>query len=214
MAGKEKVMDIFDLFKKIEKKEDTQTPITHMIVGLGNPGDKYRTTRHNAGFLALDYASKKLGTAITSSKFDALVAQAVVGEKRTLLVLPQTFMNNSGEAVGKAAAFYKIPPENITVVYDDISLDVGRMRIRKKGSDGGHNGIKSIIAHLGADSFPRVKIGIGKKPHPEMDLADWVLSSFTRDEMTSLEERFADTFEALCLINKGEIEKAMNSFNS
>ena len=207
-------MDIFDLFKKIEKKEDTKTPITHIIAGLGNPGDKYRKTRHNAGFLALDYVAKKLGVTITTSKFEAFTAEAVIGGKRTLLLLPQTFMNNSGEALGKAASFYKIPAENITVVYDDISLDVGRMRIRKKGSDGGHNGIKSIIAHLGSDSFPRVKIGIGAKPHPEMDLADWVLSNFTEDEMKKLEERFCDTFETLCLINSGETDKAMNSFNS
>ncbi len=206
-------MDIFELFKKIEKKEDTKTPITHMIVGLGNPGDKYKTTRHNAGFLALDYASKKWGCNITTSKFEALVGETVVGGNRTLLLLPQTFMNLSGEAVGKAAKFYKIKPENIIVVFDDISLDVGKMRIRNKGSAGGHNGIKSIIEHLGNDEFPRIKIGVGKKPHPEMDLADWVLSNFTKGEMTVLSDVFENTFNALALMNKGETERAMNSFN-
>ena len=207
-------MDIFDLFKKIEKQGEAKTPITHMIVGLGNPGDKYRNTRHNAGFLALEYTAKKLGTPIATSKFDALTAEAVVGGKRTLLVLPQTFMNLSGNAVIKAAKFYKIEPQNIIVVFDDISLDVGKIRIRKKGSAGGHNGIKSIIEHLGSDEFPRIKIGVGKKPHPEMDLADWVLSGFSKDEQNCLEELFASVFDALSLMNGGEVDKAMNNFNS
>lgn len=207
-------MDIFDLFKKIEKQDSAKTPITHMIVGLGNPGDKYKTTRHNAGFLALDYASKKWNTSITTSKFEALTAEAVVGGNRTLLVLPQTFMNLSGNAVGKAAKFYKIEPQNITVVFDDISLDVGKMRIRKKGSAGGHNGIKSIIENLGTDEFPRIKIGVGKKPHPEMDLADWVLSNFTKDEQETLNKQFDSVVDALALMNRGETDKAMNNFNS
>lgn len=207
-------MDIFELFKKIEKKEDNKTPITHMIVGLGNPGDKYKTTRHNAGFLALDYASKKWGCSITTSKFEALTAEAIVGGNRTLLLLPQTFMNLSGNAVGKAAKFYKIEPQNITVVFDDISLDVGKMRIRKKGSAGGHNGIKSIIENLGTDEFPRIKIGVGKKPHPEMDLADWVLSNFSKDEQDSLSKMYDAVADALTLMNKGETDKAMNNFNS
>ena len=207
-------MDIFDLFKKIESQDSSKAPITHMIVGLGNPGDKYKTTRHNAGFLALDYASKKWSASITTSKFEALVGETVVGGNRTLLVLPQTFMNLSGNAVGKAAKFYKIEPQNITVVYDDISLDVGKMRIRKKGSAGGHNGIKSIIENLGTDEFPRIKIGVGKKPHPEMDLADWVLSNFTKDEQDSLGKMFDSVVDALTLMNKGETDKAMNNFNS
>ena len=206
-------MDIFELFKKIEKQEETKTPVTHMIVGLGNPGDKYKTTRHNAGFLALDYASKKWGCNITTSKFDALVTEAVVGGKRTLLMLPQTFMNLSGQAVSKAAKFYKIPVENITVVFDDISLDVGKMRVRKKGSAGGHNGIKSIIEHLGSEEFPRIKIGVGKKPHPEMDLADWVLSVFSNEQLKTLNDVFENTFSALSFINEGNIEKAMNEYN-
>ena len=206
-------MDIFELFKKIEKNEETKTPVTHMIVGLGNPGDKYKNTRHNAGFLALDYASKKLGCNITTSKFDALVAEAHVGNKRTLLVLPQTFMNLSGKAVAAAAKFYKIPVENIIVVFDDISLEVGKMRIRKKGSAGGHNGIKSIIECLGSDEFPRIKIGVGKKPHPEMDLADWVLSSFSNEQLKTLSDVFENAYCAVSLMNEGNVDKAMNEYN-
>ncbi len=207
-------MDIFELFKKIEKKEDTKSPITHMIVGLGNPGDKYRTTRHNAGFIAIDYAAKKWNTQITSAKFDALVGEATVGGKRTLLLKPQTFMNLSGTAVAKAMKFYKIPVENVTFVYDDTSFEPGTFKIKKKGSAGGHNGVKSLIEHLGTEEFKRIKIGVGKKPHPEMILADWVLTSFTNDELKAIEERLSDVCEALTLMNKGETDKAMNSFNS
>lgn len=207
-------MDIFELFKKIEKKEDAKTPITHMIVGLGNPGDKYKTTRHNSGFLALTYAAKKWNCSITTSKFEALVGEAVVGGNRTLLLLPQTYMNKSGVAVSKAAGFYKIPIENITVVYDDTSFEVGTFKIKKKGSAGGHNGIKSLIEYLGTEEFRRIKIGVGKKPHPEMILADWVLTHFTSDELKTLESRFDDITSALELMNKGETDKAMNSFNN
>ena len=207
-------MDIFELFKKIEKKEDTKTPITHMIVGLGNPGDKYKTTRHNAGFLAMEYISKKWNCPITTSKFEALTGETMVGGNRTLLVMPQTFMNLSGVAVSKAAKFYKIPVENIVVVFDDTSFEPGTFKIKKKGSAGGHNGIKSIIENLGTDEFKRIKLGVGKKPHPEMVLADWVLSHFTGDEMKALESRFDDVAEALTLMNKGETDKAMNNFNS
>lgn len=207
-------MDIFDLFKKIEKQDSSTPPITHMIVGLGNPGDKYKTTRHNAGFLALDYVSKKWNCSIATSKFEALTGEAMVGGNRTLLVLPQTFMNLSGQAVQKAAKFYKIPTENIIIVFDDTSFEPGTFKIKKKGSAGGHNGIKSIIECLGTDEFKRIKIGVGKKPHPEMVLADWVLSHFTQDEMKALEARFDDVAEALTLMNKGETDKAMNNFNN
>ena len=182
--------------------------------GLGNPGDKYKTTRHNAGFLALDYASKKWNCSITTSKFDALVGEAAVGGNRTLLMLPQTFMNLSGTAIAKAAKFYKIPVENITVVFDDTSFDPGTFKIKKKGSAGGHNGIKSIIENLGTDEFPRIKIGVGKKPHPEMDLADWVLSNFAKDEQETLKKQFDSVVDAMTLMNRGETDKAMNNFNS
>lgn len=209
-------MDIFELFKKIENKENSPSAkaVTRMLVGLGNPGDKYKTTRHNAGFLALGYATEKWNCRATGAKFDSLVGECLISNERTLVVFPQTFMNNSGLAVAKAAKFYKIEPQNITVVYDDISLDVGKMRIRKKGSAGGHNGIKSIIENLGSDEFPRIKIGVGKKPHADMDLADWVLSSFSNEEMKTLGNVFENTEKAITLINEGKIDKAMNDFNS
>ncbi len=206
-------MDIFELFKKIENKEDGSGNITHILVGLGNPGDKYKKTRHNAGFLSVGYISKNKGIDVNKSKFNALVGECTVGGKRTLVMLPQTFMNNSGEAVAKAASFYKVKPENITVIFDDISLDVGKIRIRKKGSDGGHNGIKSIIAHLSSQDFPRIKIGVGAKPHPEMDLADWVLSSFSEKEFDQLSEVFKNVLSAAEYINEDNISQAMNEFN-
>lgn len=207
-------MDIFSLFKKIES-ETTQSagPVTHIVAGLGNPEDKYRLTRHNAGFLALEYLSQKENVKIDRAKFKALVGECTLGGKRTLLMLPQTYMNNSGEALKAAADFYKIPPENITVVFDDISLDVGRMRVRRKGSDGGHNGIKSIIYHLGSDNFPRVKIGVGAKPYADMPLADWVLSRFTEEEQKQLFDEFENARQACSLINEGKISDAMNKFN-
>ncbi len=208
-------MDIFDLFKQIEKENTAaNVPVTHMLVGLGNPGDKYKLTRHNAGFISLDYISQKLGVKIDRVKFKALTAQAVIGGKRTLLMQPQTFMNNSGEAVREAALFYKIPPENIWVIFDDISLDVGRMRIRKKGSAGGHNGIKSIIEQLSSDAFPRIKVGVGQKPHPEMELADWVLSRFTKDEQKTLFDMLCNVYDASELVLSDKIADAMNKYNS
>ncbi len=207
-------MDIFSLFKQIENESAAKTPVTHMIVGLGNPGDKYEFTRHNAGFLALSYISQKLNVKIDRVKYKGFCAEAVVGGKRTLLLLPQTFMNNSGEAVKAAADFYKLEPQNILVLFDDISLDVGRMRIRKKGSAGGHNGIKSIIQHLGSDEFPRVKIGVGQKPHPEMELCDWVLSKFTKDEQKTLFDTLCNVNDACELVLSGKTDQAMNKYNS
>ena len=206
--------NIFDLFKQIETQKPQNTePISYIVAGLGNPDAKYRNTRHNAGFLALEYLSQKNGFKIDRSKFKSLCADASFGGKRCLFMLPQTYMNNSGEAIKEAADFYKIPPENILVLYDDISLDVGVMRIRRKGSDGGHNGIKSIIYHLSSNNFPRIKIGIGKKPHPEMDLADWVLGNFTEPDKEKLFELFADCTDAAQLIVQGKIDQAMNKFS-
>ena len=206
--------DIFDLFKLIEKKDETSSGgITHLIVGLGNPGKEYAFTRHNAGFLTLDYMSDTLKVKINRSKYKALIAEAVIEGKRVLLMQPQTYMNNSGEAVSEAVNFYKIKPENVIVIFDDISLPVGKMRIRKNGSAGGHNGIKSIIAHLGTQDFPRVKIGVGEKPHKEMDLADWVLSRFPAEEQKVLFEKFGDASEAVRLMVSGKFDEAMNKYN-
>lgn len=208
--------DIFALFKQIAEKNndnDAKEPISFIIVGLGNPGDKYFHTRHNAGFLAMDFISQKLGTKIDRLKFKALTGEAYIGGKRALLLKPQTFMNNSGEAVSEAAAFYKIKPENIIVLFDDISLDVGRMRVRRDGSAGGHNGIKSIIAHLGSEKFPRIKLGIGKKPHPDYDLADWVLSEFSKEDKEKLFSIFGFAYEGLLKMLGGDFDSAMQICN-
>lgn len=206
--------NIFDLFKKIETEAPTPTPIEYIVAGLGNPGAKYVRTRHNVGFMALDYISQKEKFKINTLKFKALTADAAFGGKRVLFMKPETFMNNSGEAVKAAADFYKIPPERIVIIYDDISLDPGRMRIRRKGSDGGHNGIKSIIYQLESDAFPRVKLGVGAKPHPDYDLADWVLSEFSKENAEAIYPRFEDTAGALEMILKGDIDGAMGKYNS
>lgn len=196
------------------KNKIVSGPPEFMIVGLGNPGSKYETTRHNTGFMFMDLLADKTGTDINKIQFKAVTGVAEISGKKCLLMKPQTFMNNSGEAVKAAASFYKIPLERIIVVFDDISLPCGKMRIRKKGSDGGHNGIKSIIYHLCSDNFPRVKIGVGEKPHPDYDLADWVLSSFGKDEMTLMREAAGNAVSAVELMVNGETDKAMNKFNS
>ena len=188
-------------------------PIEFLIVGLGNPGKNYEFTRHNAGFLTLDHIASELDTEITNLKNNALVADVVIDSHRCLLVKPQTFMNNSGTAVRDIAKFYKIPPEKIIVIFDDISLPCGKLRIRRKGTDGGHNGIKSIIYHLNTDLFPRIKIGIGAKPNPEYDLADWVLSKFGKDDMEQLKAAITKATEVLPFILDGDIDKAMNKAN-
>ena len=206
--------NIFDLFKQIEKKDSAVGGApTHILVGLGNPGKQYCFTRHNTGFLALDYLAEQYGTKIDRARFKALVGEAAVGGKRVLLLQPQTFMNLSGEAVREAAAFYHIPPENIIVVYDDVTLDVGRLRVRGKGSDGGHNGIKSMIYQLQSDAFPRVRVGIGKKPHPDFDLADYVLSEFSREEQEKLFASFAAVKAGVELLLAGDLAGAMQRCN-
>ena len=196
------------------KLRNKTAPYDYIIVGLGNPGAKYEMTRHNAGFLALELLAMEESKSIKRLKFHSLVCDAELGGKRCLLMKPQTMMNNSGEAVGEAAKFYKIPAENIIVIYDDVSLDVGQLRIRRKGSAGGHNGIKSIIAHLGSESFPRVKIGVGKKPNPEYDLAAWVLGNFPKEQQPDLKKTLENSTQAVRLIAKGEIDRAMNLYNS
>ena len=188
-------------------------PIEFLIVGLGNPGKNYEFTRHNAGFLTLDHIASELDTEINNLKNNALVADVVINNHRCLLVKPQTFMNNSGTAVRDIAKFYKIPPEKINVIFDDISLPCGKLRIRRKGTDGGHNGIKSIIYHLNSDQFPRIKIGVGAKPNPEYDLADWVLSKFSKDDTEQLKAAITKATEVLPFILDGEIDKAMNKAN-
>lgn len=199
------------IFKKDNNDKST---FDYMIVGLGNPGAKYEFTRHNAGFLTIDLFAQKHNFKIDRLKFKALTADQKIGGKRLLFMKPQTFMNLSGEAVREAAQFYKIPPERIIVIFDDISLDIGKMRIRRKGSDGGHNGIKSIIYQLSGNEFPRIKIGVGKKPHPDYDLADWVMKAFTTDELKQLRSCSDNACEAIELIIQGKTDEAMNRFNS
>lgn len=185
----------------------------YLIVGLGNPGTKYAQTRHNVGFRALDVLAKDAGAKIDRAKYQSLTCQCTIAGKRVLLMQPQTYMNNSGEAVRQAAQFFKIPPENILVIFDDIDMDVGRLRIRKNGSAGGHNGIKSIIACLGTQEFPRIKIGVGAKPHPDYDLADWVLSKFSAQEQKSLTPAIENAADAALVILRDGLEKAASRYN-
>ncbi len=186
---------------------------TWLIVGLGNPGREYEKTRHNCGFRAMDILADSLHCRLDKAKFQGLYAQVNYGDKKLLLLKPQTFMNLSGRSVVQLSAFFKVPPQRIIVMFDDISLVPGRLRIRADGSAGGHNGIKSIISELGSQDFPRVKIGVGAKPHPDYDLADWVLSSFSAQEEKNLGpalERAAQA--ALAIIDRG-IYDAANRFN-
>ena len=204
--------NIFDLFKRIERPVDT-TPVSFIIAGLGNPGREYEKTRHNIGFLSIDYIAEKLGVRIDRAKFHALTAEAKIGEARVLLMKPQTYMNNSGVAISEAASFYKITPERVLILHDEISFDPGMVRIRRKGSAGGHNGLKSIIAHLSSEEFSRIKIGVGKKPSPEYDLADFVLGRFSKDDLDLIEKRYADLYSACELIVAGKIDDAMQKFS-
>ena len=203
--------NIFDLFKKIESAP--QGPVNFIVVGLGNIGKQYELTRHNAGFLAIDRIAEKYGAKIDRVKFHATVCECTIGGQRVLLMKPTTLMNNSGIAVGEAAAFYKIPPERVLVLHDEISFDPGMIRIRRKGSAGGHNGLKSIIARLPGEDFPRIKIGVGKKPSPEYDLANWVLGKMPESDMKLMSARFDDIADATALIVRGMIDEAMQRFS-
>ena len=185
---------------------------TWLIVGLGNPGREYEKTRHNAGFRALDILADKLGCKVDKAKFQGLYGQVNHKGRKLLLLKPQTFMNLSGRSVLQLSAFFHVPPQNIIVLFDDISLEPGRLRLRKDGSAGGHSGIKSIIAELGSQEFPRVKIGVGAKPHPDFNLADWVLSAFSAQEEKALQpalERAADA--ALAIVELG-VPEASNRY--
>ena len=185
----------------------------YIIVGLGNPGSKYWNTRHNVGYAALDALSEKLRVKVDRVKFQGLMCQTSYEGKKILLLKPTTYMNLSGQSVAAAAKFYKVPPEHIIVLSDDISLDPGRLRIRKNGSAGGHNGLKSIISSLGSQEFPRIKIGVGAKPHPEYDLADWVLSTFPLSQREAMEETYKKAAEAVLLLMEKGPEAAANKFN-
>lgn len=206
-------MSIFDLFKQVESAAPAGPP-EYLIVGLGNPGLEYAQTRHNAGFMTLDLLAEREHTEIKRMKFKSLCGDAVIAGKRCLLMKPTTYMNNSGQAVAEAMQLYKLPIDHIIVVYDDISLEPSRLRIRRKGSDGGHNGIKSIIYLTGEDTFPRIKLGVGKKPRPDYNLADWVLSRFTKEELEQLHIAAEHACESIALMVNGKIDEAMNRYNA
>ena len=184
-----------------------------LIVGLGNPGPKYDGTRHNAGFMALDWLADKWGGKVTRAKFKGLYDTVTVDGRKVTLLKPQTFMNLSGHSVGALADFFKIPPQRVIVLCDDVTQAPGKLRIRPSGSAGGHNGLKDIIACLGSQEFPRVRIGVGEKPHPDYDLADWVLGRFSAEDRKALEGRFADVEDAVRLIMDGRLNEAQNRHN-
>lgn len=206
-------MSIDDLFKKIAASHTSGGAPRFIIVGLGNMGREYDGTRHNAGFCAVDHIAASVGANINKARFKSLCADCDIAGERVLLMKPQTYMNLSGTAVGEATDFYKIAPDNVIVLCDDISFDPGRIRIRRGGSAGGHNGLKSINTWLGTESYPRVKIGVGKKPTPEYDMADWVLGKMSDDDKKAMASRYDDILEAVKLIMSGDIEKAMCLFN-
>ena len=184
-----------------------------LLVGLGNPGDKYDNTRHNVGFAAIDQLAEELRVPVQKLKYRALTQSVELGGAKVLLMKPITYMNLSGEAVGEAARFFKIPADHVLVLSDDVSLPVGKLRIRKGGSAGGHNGLKSIIQHLGTDQFPRVRVGVGQKPHPDYDMADWVLGKFAGEDLKTITQAIERAGKAAtCYIQDGP-DKAMNKFN-
>ena len=207
-------MPLYFLGDKMFGKKKFSSSIEYMVVGLGNPDKKYENTRHNTGFICLDKIAEKFSCDVNRIKYKSLVGECTIDGKKVLLMKPQTYMNNSGQAVVEAMNFYKIPPENVILIFDDISLDVGKMRIRRKGSHGGQNGVKNIIYLSGKDTFPRIKVGIGKKPHPDYDLAAWVLSKFTGDEIKLIDKMADNCCEAIKCIIDGNVDKAMNLFNS
>lgn len=194
-------------------KRKTEPKEWFLIACLGNPGARYEHTRHNVGFRVADILSERCNVPIRKLKFKSLYTEIVLGGTSAVLLKPQTFMNLSGEAVREAAGFYKVPLERILVVADDTALAPGRLRIRGKGSAGGHNGLKSIIACMGGDSFPRIKIGVGAPPHPDYDWADWVLGTFSQQEKKAVGEAISLAADAVEVVLQKGIEEAMNRFN-
>ena len=208
-------MSIFDVFDRISQNSHTpQGKIEYIIVGLGNPGLQYEGTRHNAGFCTLDTLASQLNESINRLKFKGKTAEVNINGIRCLLLEPTTYMNNSGEAVVQALEFYKINTDHLIVVYDDISLEPGKLRIRRKGSHGGHNGIRSIIELTGKDDFPRIKMGVGKKPHPDHDLAKWVLGKFSKEDTEKFNSAAENACECIKLMVQGKTDEAMNKYNS
>ena len=206
-------MNIFDKLKFLSPNTAVSGKVEWLIVGLGNPGDKYSNTRHNAGWLAVSKLCEKYNLDCTRLKFKSLCADAMISGKRCLVMKPTTYMNNSGEAVVEAMNYYKIPIEHVLVICDDISLEPSVIRIRRKGTDGGQKGLRSIIELTGSEAFPRIKIGVGAKPHPDYDLASWVLSTFKKDETEKMNTAFEKAVGAAETIVLGDIDKAMSNYN-
>ena len=184
----------------------------YLIAGLGNPTREYEKTRHNVGFEAIDILADKAGTTVTEKKHKALYGKGYIGGQKVILAKPQTYMNLSGESIREIADFYKIEPENIIILCDDINLSEGQLRIRLKGCAGGHNGLKNIISHLGTQEFPRIRIGVGEKPRG-MDLADYVLGRFPKEQQAVMEEAYRDAAEAACMMIEDGADAAMNHYN-
>ncbi len=204
--------DIFELFKKIGRREEKVGPPEYLIVGLGNPGDRYEGTRHNAGFAALDYIAEKSSIRVRDLKFKALTGRGTLGGRPVMLMKPQTFMNLSGTSVKEASDFYGVPPEKIIVISDDVNFEPGRIRVRRSGSDGGHKGLHNVIYALSSDAFPRVRLGVGKKPD-EYDMADWVLSRMNKEEAEALVSVFGNVSDSVTMIIEGKIDDAMGKYN-
>ena len=208
-------MSIFDVFDRISaNSQNARGKIEYVIAGLGNPGLEYENTRHNAGFIVLDMLAKQCGEEINRMQFKGRTADVMLGDKRCLLLKPTTYMNNSGESIVQALEFYKLDVSSLIVVCDVISLDVGRLRIRRKGSHGGHNGLRSICELTGSDSYERIKMGVGKKPHPDYDLAKWVLGKFGKEDMEKLNTAAENACECIKLMVQGKTDQAMNKYNS
>ena len=208
-------MSIFDVFDRISaNSQNARGKIEYVIAGLGNPGLEYENTRHNAGFIVLDMLAKQCGEEINRMQFKGRTADVMLGDKRCLLLKPTTYMNNSGESIVQALEFYKLDVSSLIVVCDDISLDVGRLRIRRKGSHGGHNGLRSICELTGSDSYERIKMGVGKKPHPDYDLAKCVLGKFGKEDMEKLNTAAENACECIKLMVQGKTDQAMNKYNS
>lgn len=205
-------MSIFDIFKKLDAEKKTRGAPTFIVAGLGNYGKEYEGTRHNAGFIAVDFVAEKLGVKINRAKFKSLIGEAEISGKRVLLMKPQTYMNLSGTAISEAADFYKIPAENVLVLCDDVSFDPGKIRVRREGSSGGHKGLKNIEKWLGTEKYPRVKIGVGKKPEG-YDLVDFVTGKLPENDKKAIAARLTDIYSAVELIVGGDIEKAMQICN-
>lgn len=204
---------ITELFNSLHLNKNKNLPVEFLVVGLGNPGNKYENTRHNAGFCALDVLAAEENCSCDRLKFHSKMHIADIDGKRCVLLKPQTFMNDSGQAVEEARSYYKLSPSQIIVFSDDISLAPGNIRIRKKGSHGGHNGLRDIVEVVGSEDFLRIKIGVGKKPHPDYDLAKWVLGRFSESDMKSMKEAYQKAAAAARLLLQGKTDEAMNKYN-